>query len=246
MFKAISWSQYIGAVLVLLLLYYAYVALVYYRAELLGLASGRGKGKADAGGATPAPAPALGSLIGGKGPLVARSAVSSPASPPEAAGPATGPTANEQPTEPTETDGEATDQEHEQELAEDLTALEELPAIDLPTVEFGENTFDTNTIFSMPYDVKSINFTEPDTTIDFLPTESVFDEYDSDFTIGIAQLGDFLDRAAEGQVSPQDMVEREPALANTDLLISFFQSSSQHIQRATSHIYAGLAEAEAD
>lgn len=244
MFKAISWSQYVGVVLVLLLLYYAYVALVYYRAELLGLA--RGKGRGNAVGATPAPKPALASLIGGKGPLIAKSAVTLPALPPEVAGPTTGPTVDEQPTEPAETDEEATSQEHEQESAEDLSTVEELPALDLPTVEVEENIYDVNTIFLLPHDAKSINFIEPDATTAFLATESAFEEYEPDFTIGIAQLGDFLERATEGQISPRDIVEQEPGLANTDLLVSFFQSSSQSIQRATSHIYTGLAETELD
>lgn len=244
MLKAISWSQYIGAVLVLLLLYYAYVALVYYRAELLGLASSRGKDKA--AGATPVPAPTLGPLMGGKGQLIARSAVSSPALPAEAARSATDPVSDELPTEPVKTDGETTDWEHEQELGEDLPTLENLPAVDLPVAEVVEDNYDVNTIFYNTYDSKEISFVEPNATIAYLPTESVVDAYGSDFTIGIAQLGDFLERAAQGHASPQDLVEQAPALANTDLLLSFFQSSIQDAQRASSHIYAGLAEAEAD
>ncbi len=237
MFKAISWGQYVGAVLVLLLLYYAYVAAVYYRAELLGLV----KGKGNAAGGAPAPAQSLGSLMG-KGPLIAKSAITLPASPPEVAGPAKAPAATEQPAEPTDRDEEASGQEHEQEPAEESRPVGELPPLDLPTAEVSENIHDGNAIKELSYDAKAINFTEQEDITSALPSETASQEYDPSFTIGIAQLGDFLERAAEGQITQQEIVEQEPALENTDVLLAFFQASTERVQRATSHIYAGVAE----
>jgi hypothetical protein len=38
------------------------------------------------------------------------------------------------------------------------------------------------------------------------------------------------------------MVEQEPALENTDVLLAFMQAQTESVQRATSHVYAGVAE----
>ncbi|RZJ57051.1 MAG: hypothetical protein EOO55_04145 [Hymenobacter sp.] len=72
--------------------------------------------------------------------------------------------------------------------------------------------------------------------------ESANDDFELGSTIGIAQLGDYLGRAAEGQVTPEQLVEQEPSLANTDLLLAFFQTSTKNAQRATAHLYEGVAE----
>jgi hypothetical protein len=63
MLHMISWAQFFGVVAVLLILYYAYVGLVYYRSELLGLLE---KGKPAQRLVTPVPA----SLLGNRGPLI--------------------------------------------------------------------------------------------------------------------------------------------------------------------------------
>lgn len=239
MFNAISWGQYIGWLFLALALYYAYVGLVYYRVELLGLIKGKGKGNA----AVDALAPAK---TTGKGPLIAKSALSSPASAPQATRPAKAPA---EPTT-TETDEESTDQAHEeptgqvheQESAEESELVDELPDLDLPKTEYSEYIYDGNKIQNSLYDAKASNFTDEDDITSALPTQAIALEPESSLTIGIAQLGDFLERAVEIQLTHEEMVEQEPALENTDVLLAFMQAQTESIQRVTSHIYAGVAE----
>jgi hypothetical protein len=52
----------------------------------------------------------------------------------------------------------------------------------------------------------------------------------------------YLGRAAEGQISQAQLAEQEPALANTELLLAFFQNSTKNAQRATAHLYEGVTE----
>lgn len=239
MLKAISWGQYVGAVFVLLLLYYAYVAAVYYRAELLGLV----KGKA-APGAAAAPAPALPSLIG-KGPLIARPAVTLPVPPPEAAAPT--------PAPDQEAGGEAAPGEEES-LADQPTdggtdAID-LPALDLPSVELGGNlNYENHTEISFVND-NSIKFTEQGGSNTFQDTEGGMESapaaFEPGFTIGIAQLGDYLKRATDGQLTPEQIVEQAPGLENTDLMVAFFQASTKSVQRAATQRYTGIAEPALD
>jgi hypothetical protein len=243
MFNAISWGQYIGWLFLALALYYAYVGLVYYRVELLCLVKGKGKGNAAAD--APAPAKSLSSSTG-KGPLIAKSALSSPASAPQATKPAKAP-AEPTTTEPDEefTDQaheEPTSQVHEQESAEESELVDELPDLDLPTAEYSEYISVVDKNKSLSDDAKASNFTEEDDITSALPTQATALEPESSRTIGIAQLGDFLERAVERQLTPEEMVEQEPALENTDVLLAFLQAQTESVQRATSHIYAGVAE----
>jgi len=62
------------------------------------------------------------------------------------------------------------------------------------------------------------------------------------FTIGIAQLGNYLEQAAAGQITQEELAEQEPALADTDLLVAMFQASTKNAQRVTSHLYANVEE----
>jgi hypothetical protein len=239
MFNAISWGQYIGWLFLALALYYAYVGLVYYRVELLGLVKGKGKGSATAD----APAPAK---TTGKGPLIAKSALTSPASALQATKPAKAPaepTTTEPDEEPTDQVHEQpTDQVHEQESAKESELLDELPDLDLPKSELSEHNYDGNEIQDLSDDAKTSNFTEEDDITSALPTQATALEPESSRTIGIAQLGDFLERAVERQLTPEEMVEQEPALENTDVLLAFMQARTESVQRATSYVYAGVAE----
>ncbi len=243
MFNAISWGQYIGWLFLALALYYAYVGLVYYRVELLGLVKGKGKGNAAADAS--APAKSLSSSTG-KGPLIAKSALSSPASAPQATKPAKAPaepTTTETDEEPTDQEHEEpTDQEHEQESAEESELVDELPDLGLPKSELSEHNYDGYEIQKLSDDSKTSNFTNEDDITSALPTQVTALEPESSLTIGIAQLGDFLERAVERQLTPEEMVEREPALENTDVLLAFLQAQTESVQRATSHVYAGVAE----
>ena len=245
MFKAISWGQFTGVLLLGLILYYAYVGLTYYRAELLGLAKGRSKAADD----TPAPVRPLSSLIG-KGPLIAKPALTPPAPLPETPTPTA-------PVTKTEEEGEEMDEELETGAQEDdLGADEEdqelgdLPDLDLPTADGSDNFIDGNSIEIVSFDAKAINFTHQNGANSFQDTEigvePALEEYDPSQTIGIAQLGNYFERAAEGQLTQDDIVEQAPVLQNTNLLMAFYQASNKSVQRTTAHLYAGIEEPALD
>ena len=216
MFKAISWGQFTSVVLLVLALYYVYIGLTYYRAELLGLVKGKGK----TAGNEPAPARALSSLIG-KGPLMAKPALTPPATPPEVPASTKAPAEGEENSEEDET----TEEENELGATEENQELGDLPTLDLPTAEVSNNLNDGNTIKSVSFDGNTINFTEQYGTKSFQDTasgmETAPEEYDPSQTIGVAQLGNYFERAAEGQLTQNDIVEQAPALENTALLMAF-------------------------
>lgn len=241
MFKAISWGQYAGVLFLLLLAYYAYVGLAYYRVELLGLLKNKGK----APGPDLAPAPLRSPA--GKRSLIAKAASTMPATFPEVAGPAA-------PNEETQAEENEVDKKlpaepsHQEEQAADEQPgpVVELPPLNLPTVEVNEMINYDNSTENSFFNDNSINFTEQNGSNTFQDTKSGMESASNDFylgsTIGIAQLGNYLGRAAEGQVTPEQLVEQEPGLANTELLLAFFQDSTKNAQRATAHLYAGVAE----
>lgn len=242
MFKAISWGQFTGVVLLVLALYYVYIGLTYYRAELLGLVKGKGK----TGGDEPAPARALSSLIG-KGPLMAKPALTPPAAPPEVPAPAaTSTKAPAEGEEDSEEEDETNEEENELGATEENQELGDLPTLDLPNAEVSDNLNDGNTIESVSFDGNTINFTEQYGAKSFQDTasgmETAPEEYDPSLTIGVAQLGNYFERAAEGQLTQEDIVEQAPALENTALLMAFYQASNKNAQRTTAHLYAGIEE----
>lgn len=246
MFKAISWGQFTGVLFLGLILYYAYVGLTYYRAELLGLVKGRGKAAGDA----PAPVRPLSSLIG-KGPLIAKPALTPPATPAEV--PAPGGASTKAPAERNEESGEESENDEEKgelNADEEKQELGDLPALDLPTAERSGNTNDENSIESVSFDAKTINFTEQNGVNSLQDTESgmepALEEYDPSLTIGVAQLGNYFERAAEGQLTQDDIVEQAPVLQNTELLMAFYQASNKSAQRTTAHLYAGIEEPALD
>jgi hypothetical protein len=237
MFKAITWGQYTGVLFLALAAYYAYVGLAYYRVELLGLLKNKGKA------AAPAPAPAPLRSPAGKGSLIAKAALAVPAAPQEVT----------EMRAPDEEENEVRDEmpneishQEEEPADEQLEPVADLPPFKLPNVQVNEvNNYENDTDVSLVSE-NFINFTEDGGSNSFQDTESGMESVGDDFclgsTIGIAQLGDYLGRAAEGQVTPAQLVEQEPALANTDLLLAFFQNSTKNAQRATAQLYEGVAE----
>ena len=241
MFKAITWSQYASVVFLGILVYYAFVVLRYYRVELLGLVKGKAAGKASVPGSTPATP-----HLAGKSSLIAKAALAVPAAPLKVAAP-------DEPaqTEEDEEDAvgeEATELAHQEEQPADeqLEPVADLPPFELPNVEVNNRkNYENDSELSFIND-NSINFTEQSDSNSFLDTKSGMESADDDFsigsTIGIAQLGDYLTSAVKGQITPAQLVEQEPDLANTDLLLAFFQTSTKSAQRATAHLYEGVAE----
>lgn len=243
MFKAISWGQYTGVLFLLLLAYYAYVGLAYYRVELLGLLKNKGNTPGSAPTLDRAPAAAR---PAGKKSLIAKAALAVPAAPTE-----------EDLPEENEA-GEGVDKEtpaevdHQQEepADEQPAPIVELPPFELPAIEASEeNNYENYGEISFTND-NSVNFDRQSGSNSFLDAESGVEPANDDFyvgsTVGIAQLGDYLTSAAEGQVTPAQLVEQEPALANTDLLLAFFQTSTKSAQRVTAQLYEGVAEPALD
>lgn len=248
MFKAISWGHYTGVMFLLLVAYYTYVGLAYYRVELLGLLKSRGKAPGLV--STPESAPTAPRPVGKKS-LIAKSAPAMPAAPSKVNEPA-------EPSEEHQTEENAvgeelpaeTSHQDEQQADEKLEPVADLPPFELSSAEVnGVNNYENDTEIYFSND-NLINFTEQDGSDSFLDTESGMesagDAFYLDSTIGIAQLGDYLTSATEGQVTPAQLVEQEPGLANTELLLAFFQTSTKSAQRATAHLYEGIAEPALD
>jgi hypothetical protein len=245
MFKAITWGQYTGVLFLLLLAYYAYVGLAYYRVELLGLL--KNKGKVPAAAPAPEVAPAAPSP---KRSLLAKAALAVPAAPSTTIKPAAPNEEAQQEQEEQEEAGqkmllEAGHQE-EQPADEQLEPVADLPPFELSNAQVNEaGNYENNEEISFEIE-NSVNFTGQGGSNTFQDAKSGMEPANDDFelgsTIGIAQLGDYLGRAAEGQVTAEQLVEQEPGLANTDLLLAFFQTSTKNAQRATAHLYEGVTE----
>lgn len=234
MFKAITWGQYSLTLLVLLALYYAYIGVMYYRLELLGLF----KGKVQSPGPAPTPKPVVAALVG-KSSLVGRPALVPPTPAPVAPAPVAKPT-----EQPDDESPDATERKEQQPAEESLVA--ELPELDLPTVEATSNFKDEiGTEFSK-FDDNVINFTQQTNSKTFQEAvsgvEAAPEAFEPDFTMDVAQLGDYFERAAEGQLTPAQLVEQAPALDNTELLAAFFKTNTKSAQQLTSQVYADVAE----
>lgn len=234
MFKAITWGQYSLTLLVLLALYYAYVGVMYYRLELLGLF----KGKVQNPSPALTPKPAVAALVG-KSSLVGRPALVPPSPAPVAPAPVAKPT--EQPDNESSDD---TEQEEQQPAEESLVA--ELPELDLPTAEVTHNFKDEIGTEYDEFDDNMINFTQQTDSKSFQEpvsgVEAAQEAFEPDFTMDVAQLGDYFERAAEGQLTPAQLVEQAPALDNTELLAAFFKTTTKSAQQLTSQVYADVAE----
>lgn len=248
MFNAISWGQYAGWLSLALLVYYTYIGLAYYRLELLGLLKNKGKAFSSAPALEETPA-ALGST--GKRSLIAKAALAVPAAPSEAVKPAA---SDEEAQDRGGVVGEEmlieANHEEEQLADEKLEPVADLPPFELPSVQVNESINCENDVENSFYNENSVNFTEQGGSNSFQDTESGVESASDDFylgsTVGIAQLGDYLISVTEGQITPAQLVEQEPGLANTDLLLAFFQNSTKNAQRATAHLYEGVAEPSLD
>jgi len=248
MFNAISWGQYAGWLSLALLAYYAYVGLAYYRLELLGLLKNKGKASSSAPALEETPA-ALGST--GKRSLIAKAALAVPAAPFKAIKPVA---LDEESQEQEDRGGEGllieANHKEEQLADEKLEPVGDLPPFELPSVQVKDGSNYENDVEFSFFNENSVNFTEHGGSNSFQDTESGVEPADADFylgsTVGIAQLGDYLSSVTEGQITPAQLVEQEPGLANTDLLLAFFQNSTKNAQRATAHLYEGVAEPSLD
>jgi hypothetical protein len=214
MFKQFTWGQYAGLVFVLLAAYYLFVAAVYYRVEILAILKGKGKAAA-------APAPAVAtvvrpSLVGGSGfgSLIPKAALAiDPAVEPGDAGDAEEEEEGENKELPDE--GNIVPDEKEE------GALDELK-IEEPIIE----------------NINNLNYKE-DTEALPGPQET---ESEDDFTVGVAQLSDYFEDAADGSITQEELVAQMPELDNTALLVAFFQSNAKAAQQLTSQYYVDVPE----
>jgi hypothetical protein len=241
MFKAITWPQYLGAVTLLIVLYYLYVGLVYYRAELAGLISRKGK----AAGNTSEPNTPT-SLLN-RGPLIPKAAVVLPV-----------PVAAPVIAAAAEPDEDLTADENEEEVVADVSAeasdeveVEAQPELavnaDQEAVEQAEQNQRNDFIeIDNSHLENSVNFTEPDSNYTDPASQSgveeMAEEFEADFTVGVSQLNSYFDRAAGGEITQEQLVKEVPALANTDVLMAFFKSSTKSAQQLTAATYANVTE----
>lgn len=230
MFKMITWPQYLGTVALLLVLYYAYVALVYYRAELSGLISG--KGKAVGGQASPIATPT--SLLN-RGPLIPKVAVVLPV-------PAATPAATEEAAPNTEAATEELEEENVAEVSAQAPseATEEAKQEAIEGLnQKCENDFNNIQNYDIVKSVKSIE-TGSDLSYPVAQdgVEETAEEFEDNFTVGVAQLSNIFDRAADGKLTKEQIEREVPELENTDVLMAFFKNSSKSAQQLTATLYA--------
>ncbi|MGI4735020.1 MAG: hypothetical protein ACRYG7_07570 [Janthinobacterium lividum] len=76
---------------------------------------------------------------------------------------------------------------------------------------------------------------------DDLPGPQATDS-EADFTVGVAQLADYLEDAAEGNITQEELVAQLPELDNSALLVAFFQSNAKAAQQLTSQYYVDVPE----
>jgi hypothetical protein len=245
MFKMITWPQYLGAVALLLVVYYAYVALVYYRAELTGLISGKGKAAGtQISSATPT------SLLN-RGPLIPKAAVVLPV-------PATIAATTDKAVPDAEVATDEPEDEQEQKLEEETSAGVAVEAPDEANQEAqqeaneetdgadNKNQFD-NFINKEDFIIdKSINFMEA--KLDAIApavhdgNQELAEEFEEDFTVGVAQLNNIFDRAAQGELNKEQIEREVPELENTNVLMAFFKDSTKSAQQLTAATYANVAD----
>ncbi|MDF7815109.1 hypothetical protein [Hymenobacter sp. YC55] len=221
MFKMISWSQYLGVAALLLVVYYAYVAVVYYRAELTALVTGKGKIVTRTVGQAVMP-----SLLPENGPLIPKAAIVMPI-------------AAEQHRKPEETEGE------EGEDGEVTAAHPNRVAVESSIEETEEYSHDEEEIASESYNEKINSSTAAEITTTEVAAEDAETENEEvaiDYTVGVAQLNHFLERAAAGEMTQQQIEREVPALENTEVLMAFFQKSTKAAQRLTAKVYAQVEE----
>ncbi|GAB3307700.1 hypothetical protein [Hymenobacter tenuis] len=221
MLQMISWSQFLSWMAVLLVLYYAYVALFYYRAELVAWVRKQGKGTVP-----PPPGPSPG--LPARGPLITTLAAVLPSAPPSEAetGPAADPAGEEQ---------------AEQEPREENEGQSAHPNEEVSAEGEEENNDIIISVQANNDEITSLETTnQPETG-----AAGQEEEVDLDHTVGVDQLSNYFECAAEGKLTEQEVVEAVPALENTDLLVAFFKARTKEAQRTTSALYQGISEPEA-
>ncbi|QIL78242.1 hypothetical protein [Hymenobacter sp. HDW8] len=242
MFKMITWPQFFGTMAVLLVIYYAYVALVYYRAEVLGLLAGQ-KGKAAGAQASPTPPT---SLLN-RGPLIPKAPVVLPTPADLAPANEEAPPATEAVTdEPGEVLGEETvekvsaqapDQADDQAQREINEEPDEEPQHNQGN-DFGnkENSIIRN----------SVNLTEAESGDSAPPVpvgeQETVEEFEENFTVSVTQLNNVFERAAAGEITHQQLTKEVPALVGTQVLEAFYQRSKKSAQQLTAATYPEVAE----
>jgi hypothetical protein len=125
---------------------------------------------------------------------------------------------------PTEKEGEAADEE---EAADEAGDEEAEAAIEEVKIE------EPNT--------ESLNKLNHEEEVDVLPGAQATDSEEG-FTVGVAQLSDYFEDAAEGNITQQELVAQMPELDNTALLVAFFQSNTKAAQQLTSQYYVEVPE----
>ncbi|WP_185284649.1 hypothetical protein, partial [Hymenobacter sp. NBH84] len=84
---------------------------------------------------------------------------------------------------------------------------------------------------------KSTKFTEG---VQAATPESGAEEFEQDFTVGVAQLNDYLGRAADGEITREQLVQQVPVLDNTALLAAFYKTTNQNSQQMAAALFADM------
>ncbi|MBO3272949.1 hypothetical protein [Hymenobacter defluvii] len=214
MFKMITWPQYLGVVATLLVLYYLYVAAIYYRQELKALVSR--KPVVDTSSAL-SPSNRLPS----KGPLIPRPATLLFTSPAEL-------TTDESETQTSEKDSAEEEAEQSAEVGTTETEDGENEEVEI-SIDINPSFVDANE--------KSTKFTEAEQPY---TAEAAQDDLEQDFTVGVTQLNDYLSLAADGEITQEELIKEVPALANTELIAAFYKTSNQNSQQITAALFADM------
>lgn len=125
------------------------------------------------------------------------------------------------------------------------TKQEEEAAADEPEVTQPEEAEDDEAVLDEVKigepTIENINSLNHEEDADALPGPQTTDSEDG-FTVGVAQLSDYFEDAAEGTITQEELVAQMPELENTDLLVAFFQSNAKAAQQLTSQYYVEVPE----
>lgn len=89
--------------------------------------------------------------------------------------------------------------------------------------------------------IDNINKLNREEDTDDLPGPQATDS-EADFTVDVAHLADYLEDAAEGNITQEELVAQLPELDNSALLVAFFQSNAKVAQQLTSQYYVDVPE----
>jgi len=211
MLKMFTWSQYLIAVAILLVLYYAYVAAVYYRQELQELLTRKRL-------VDPSPVPRITIQ---RGPLITAAATTLIPSVETPADEAPEAQSTEEDSAEVKAGPEADD--------ESAPASDEASGAKEMSNDINDRIIESNE--------KSTKFTRD---AQAAAPESGVEEFEQDFTVGVAQLNDYLGRAADGEITREQLVQEMPALDNTALLAAFYKTTNQNSQQMAAALFADM------